>query len=87
MATRSNWQARLKARSKSKKVSLTGTARMTGDIWHQDIKIESGAHINGNLKPDSVKSEAKSSARPAVTAAVTVPPVNAGNATGAAAQR
>ena len=43
----------------SKKVILAGTARMTGDIWHQDIKIESGAYINGNLKPDFGKADAK----------------------------
>jgi cytoskeletal protein CcmA (bactofilin family) len=39
-------------RIEAKKVILTGTARMSGDVSHQDIKIESGAFIDGNLKPD-----------------------------------
>jgi cytoskeletal protein CcmA (bactofilin family) len=39
-------------RIEAKKVILTGTARMSGDISHQDIKIESGAFIDGSLKPD-----------------------------------
>jgi cytoskeletal protein CcmA (bactofilin family) len=36
----------------AKKVVLGGTARMTGDVVHQDIRIESGAFIDGHLKPD-----------------------------------
>jgi cytoskeletal protein CcmA (bactofilin family) len=36
----------------AKKVVLNGTARMTGDVVHQDIRIESGAFIDGHLKPD-----------------------------------
>lgn len=43
----------------SKKVILTGTARMIGDIWHQDIKVNSGAFISGNLKPELNKSDKK----------------------------
>ena len=43
----------------SKKVVLTGTARMIGDIWHKDIKVDSGAYINGNLKPELSKSDKK----------------------------
>ena len=77
----------IEGKIESKKVSLTGTARMTGDIWHQDIRIESGAHINGNLKSDSAKSEVKPAVKPAATASVTVPPVNTANATGAATHR
>jgi cytoskeletal protein CcmA (bactofilin family) len=53
----------------SKKVTLTGTARMTGDIVHQDIKIESGAYINGNLKPETGKPEAKPALKPVATSA------------------
>jgi cytoskeletal protein CcmA (bactofilin family) len=44
----------------AKKVVLTGTARMTGDVVHQDIKIESGAFIDGHLKPEFGKSDGKS---------------------------
>jgi len=44
----------------AKKVVLTGTARMTGDVVHQDIKIESGAYIDGHLKPEFGKSDGKS---------------------------
>src|SRR5262249_46235981 len=41
----------VEGRIEAKKVVLTGTARMTGDVFHQDIKIESGAFIEGHLKP------------------------------------
>ena len=44
----------------AKKVVLTGTARMTGDVVHQDIKIESGAFIDGHLKPEFGKGDGKS---------------------------
>ena len=47
----------------AKKVVLMSTARMTGDVVHQDIKIESGAFVDGHLKPEFGK-EAKSSPRP-----------------------
>jgi cytoskeletal protein CcmA (bactofilin family) len=51
-------------RIESKKVTLAGTARMTGDIFHQDIKIESGAYINGSLKPDMGKPDTRAEAKP-----------------------
>lgn len=56
----------------AKKVVLSGTARMTGDIWHQDLKIESGAYVNGNLKPELGKSDSKPVAKPVAS----VTPVN-----------
>jgi cytoskeletal protein CcmA (bactofilin family) len=62
----------------AKKVILTGTARMTGDVSHQDIKVESGAYINGSLKPELNKSDNKPVAKPAVATASTVSPVNTG---------
>ena len=51
----------------AKKVILSGTARMTGDIWHQDLKIESGAYVNGNLKPELGKADNKPKAVASVT--------------------
>jgi cytoskeletal protein CcmA (bactofilin family) len=51
----------------AKKVVLNGTARMTGDVVHQDIRIESGAFIDGHLKPDFGK-DAKSKSNGAGTA-------------------
>jgi cytoskeletal protein CcmA (bactofilin family) len=36
----------------AKKVVLMSTARMTGDVVHQDIKIDSGAFVDGHLKPE-----------------------------------
>jgi cytoskeletal protein CcmA (bactofilin family) len=47
----------------AKKVVLMSTARMSGDVVHQDIKIESGAYIDGHLKPEFGK-DAKSPPRP-----------------------
>jgi cytoskeletal protein CcmA (bactofilin family) len=49
----------------AKRVVLTGTARMTGDVVHQDIKIESGAFVDGHLKPDFGKTDNKSRPAPA----------------------
>jgi len=43
----------------AKKVVLGGTARMTGDVVHQDIRIESGAFIDGRLKPEFGKTTSK----------------------------
>jgi len=43
----------------AKKVILNGTARMSGDVVHQDIKIESGAFIDGHLKPEFGKTGSK----------------------------
>ena len=68
----------------AKKVILAGTARMTGDIWHQDIKIESGAFINGSLKPELGKPESKPASKPAAATAAIVTPAPKENATGAA---
>jgi len=54
----------------SKKVTLTGTARMTGDVVHQDIKIESGAYINGNLRPEAGKPDSKPAHKPLASPAI-----------------
>jgi len=39
----------------AKKVVLTSTAHMSGDVIHQDVRIESGAYMSGHLKPDYAK--------------------------------
>src|SRR3569832_39159 len=52
----------IEGKIEAKKVILNGTARMTGDIVHQDIKIESGAFVDGHLKPESARSGAKPAA-------------------------
>lgn len=44
----------------AKKVVLTGTAHMAGDVVHQDITIQSGAFIDGHCKPDFGKTAVKS---------------------------
>jgi cytoskeletal protein CcmA (bactofilin family) len=43
----------------AKKVVLTRTAHMAGDVIHQDITIESGAFMSGHCRPDFGKSESK----------------------------
>ena len=63
----------IEGKIESKKVVLAGTARMTGDIWFQDIKIESGAYISGNLKPDLGKADAKPDLKPAQSVASVSP--------------
>ncbi len=39
-------------RIEAKKVVLTSTAHMEGDVIHQEIRIESGAYIDGHCKPE-----------------------------------
>jgi cytoskeletal protein CcmA (bactofilin family) len=41
----------------ARKVVLTSSAHMSGDVVHQDVSIQSGAYINGHLKPEYGKSE------------------------------
>jgi cytoskeletal protein CcmA (bactofilin family) len=49
----------------AEKVVLTSSARMSGDVLHQDIRIESGAYIDGHLRPGMGKGGEKS--KPAAT--------------------
>ena len=42
-----------------KTVVLGATAHVEGDIVHQDIRIESGAYIDGHCKPEYGKTAAK----------------------------
>ena len=48
----------------AKRVVLTRTAHMAGDVIHQDITIESGAFIDGHCRPQTAKPESKSTASP-----------------------
>ncbi|MBU6297535.1 MAG: polymer-forming cytoskeletal protein [Alphaproteobacteria bacterium] len=43
----------------AQRVVLTSTAHMSGDVVHQNIKIEAGAFINGHCRPDFGKPESK----------------------------
>ena len=49
----------VEGRIEAKKVVLASGAHMAGDIVHQDIRIESGAYIDGNCKPEFGKGENK----------------------------
>lgn len=78
----------IEGKIEAKKVILTGTARMTGDVWHHDVKIESGAYINGSLKPEMGKPDSKAETRAApkpvaATATATVVPSGAKETAGA----
>src|SRR5487761_1071050 len=56
----------------AKKVILTSTAHMSGDVIHQDIKVDSGAYIDGHCRPEYGKAankNAHTAAKPAATAA------------------
>jgi cytoskeletal protein CcmA (bactofilin family) len=61
----------------ARKVILASTAHMSGDVIHQDIRIESGAYMNGHCRPDYGKIEPPKAitvpAKPAVRE-----PVNSG---------
>jgi cytoskeletal protein CcmA (bactofilin family) len=63
----------IEGKIESKKVILASTARMTGDVWFQDIKIESGAYISGNLKPELGKTDTKPALKPVGPAASVSP--------------
>jgi len=54
----------IEGKIEAKKVILTSSARMSGDVVHQDIKIESGAFVDGNLKPGLGKPETKPMLKP-----------------------
>jgi cytoskeletal protein CcmA (bactofilin family) len=54
----------IEGKIEAKKVILTGTARMSGDVVHQDIKIESGAHVDGHLKPGLDKADTRPALKP-----------------------
>jgi cytoskeletal protein CcmA (bactofilin family) len=43
----------------AKKVVLARTAHMSGDVIHQDIRIESGAFIDGHCRPEFGKTETR----------------------------
>lgn len=68
----------IEGKIEAKKVILTGTARMTGDVVHQDIKIESGAYVSGNLRPENARTDARPALKPVASASpVNVSPINA----------
>ncbi|HJT41915.1 MAG TPA: polymer-forming cytoskeletal protein [Rhizomicrobium sp.] len=67
----------IEGKIEAKKVILTATARMTGDVVHQDIKIESGAYVSGNLKPEIGKSDTKPALKPvAHTSSASLSPIS-----------
>jgi len=46
----------------ARKVVLTSTAHMSGDVVHKDIRIDSGAHIDGHCRPEYGKPDGKAHA-------------------------
>ena len=46
----------------ARKVVLTSTAHMSGDIIHQEIRIDSGAYIDGHCRPEYGKPDGKAHA-------------------------
>ena len=49
----------IEGKIEAKKVVLTSTAHMSGDVIHQDIRIESGAYIDGHCRPGTNKLDNK----------------------------
>jgi cytoskeletal protein CcmA (bactofilin family) len=49
----------IEGKIEAEKVVLTSTAHMSGDVIHRDIRIESGAFIDGHCRPGYGKSEGK----------------------------
>jgi cytoskeletal protein CcmA (bactofilin family) len=50
----------IEGKIEAEKVVLTSSARMSGDVVHQDIRIESGAFIDGHCRPEFGKNRDKS---------------------------
>jgi cytoskeletal protein CcmA (bactofilin family) len=48
----------------AKKVVLTSSAHMSGDVIHQDITIHSGAYIAGHCRPEFGKTQSPVLSRP-----------------------
>jgi cytoskeletal protein CcmA (bactofilin family) len=68
----------------AEKVVLTSTAHMSGDVIHQDIKIESGAFIDGHCRPEFGKYEDKtahSASKPTATFSGLATQTKSGDAT------
>jgi len=65
----------IEGKIEAEKVVLTSSAHMSGDVIHQNIKIESGAFIAGNCRPEFGKtaSASKSTATPMGLGAQTRP--------------
>jgi cytoskeletal protein CcmA (bactofilin family) len=55
----------------ARKVVLTSTAHMSGDVIHQDIRIDSGAYIDGHCRPEYGRPDGKAHAvqKPAAASA------------------
>ena len=49
----------IEGKIEAKRVVLTSTAHMAGDVIHQDIRIESGAYIDGHCRPGTNRAENK----------------------------
>jgi cytoskeletal protein CcmA (bactofilin family) len=49
----------IEGKIEAEKVVLTSSAHMSGDVVHQTLKIESGAYISGNCRPEFGKSESR----------------------------
>ncbi|MBV9331400.1 MAG: polymer-forming cytoskeletal protein [Alphaproteobacteria bacterium] len=49
----------IEGKIEAKTVIVTSTGRMIGDILHQDITIQSGAFIDGHIRPEQAKSESR----------------------------
>jgi cytoskeletal protein CcmA (bactofilin family) len=52
----------IEGKIEAEKVLLTSSAHMSGDVIHQDIKIESGAFIDGHCRPEYGKNKTAHSA-------------------------
>ena len=46
----------------ARKVVLTSTAHLSGDIVHQDIRIDSGAYVDGHCRPEYGRTDGKAHA-------------------------
>ncbi|HEY2444869.1 MAG TPA: polymer-forming cytoskeletal protein [Rhizomicrobium sp.] len=64
---------KVEGKIEARKVVLTSTAHMSGDVIHQDLRIESGAHIDGHCRPEFGKPDGRAHAvqKPPMSATAT----------------
>jgi cytoskeletal protein CcmA (bactofilin family) len=69
----------------ARKVVLTRTAHMSGDVIHQNIQVDSGAFVDGHCRPEFGTSDTKSPSRvqPAATSMPEKDPTKKPNGGGA----
>ena len=83
IADQATVRGKITGRIRVRSVLLTKTARVIGDIWHQDLAMEAGAFLEGHCKRVEIPPVAKSPAAPVKAAGAVAAPVKTDGAAAA----